>query len=179
MKAQLNKKKYQKFKLDRNKKTILLDNQKQLGYEKLIIATGSIVKKLKTNGNAKELHYLRTIKDSIKIREKLRKAKNITIIGAGYIGLEIASVAIKKNLQVRILEMENRVMSRVVSAEVSDFFQNKHQSEGVKFKLNTYITQIEDQGKQKNFLKDIMQVKLLILSDCLPTIRKKKYIILY
>ena len=134
--------------IDRNKKTILLDNQKQLGYGKLIIATGSIVKKLKTNGNAKELHYLRTIKDSIKIREKLRKAKNITIIGAGYIGLEIASVAIKKNLQVRILEMENRVMSRVVSAEVSDFFQNKHQSEGVKFKLNTYITQIEDQGKQ-------------------------------
>jgi len=138
--------------IDRNKKTILLDNQKQLGYEKLIIATGSIVKKLKTNGNAKELHYLRTIKDSIKIREKLRKAKNITIIGAGYIGLEIASVAIKKNLQVRILEMENRVMSRVVSAEVSDFFQNKHQSEGVKFKLNTYITQIEDQGKQKKII---------------------------
>ena len=57
--------------IDRNKKTILLDNQKQLGYEKLIIATGSIVKKLKTNGNAKELHYLRTIKDSIKIREIL------------------------------------------------------------------------------------------------------------
>ena len=138
--------------IDRNKRTILLENQKQLGYKKLIIATGSIVKKLKTNGNETDLYYLRTINDSLKIREKLRKDNNITIVGAGYIGLEIASVAIKKNLQVRILEMKNRVMSRVVSSEVSDFFQNKHQSEGVKFKFNTYITDIEDDGKQKKII---------------------------
>ena len=138
--------------IDRNKRTILLENQKQLGYEKLIIATGSIVKKLKTNGNETDLYYLRTINDSLKIREKLRKDNNITIVGAGYIGLEIASVAVKKNLQVRILEMENRVMSRVVSSEVSDFFQNKHQLEGVKFKFNTYITDIEDDGKQKKII---------------------------
>jgi len=138
--------------IDRNKRTILLENQKQLGYKKLIIATGSIVKKLKTNGNETDLYYLRTINDSLKIREKLRKDNNITIVGAGYIGLEIASVAIKKNLQVKILEMENRVMSRAVSSEVSDFFQKKHQSEGVKFKLNTFITDIEDDGKRKKII---------------------------
>jgi len=138
--------------IDRNKKTILLENKKKLGYEKLIIATGSIVKKLKANGNEKEFHYLRTINHSIKIREKLRKSKNITIVGAGYIGLEVASVAIKKNLEVRVLEMENRAMRRVVSAEVSDFFQNKHQLEGVKFMFNTYITHIEDHGKQKKII---------------------------
>ena len=138
--------------IDRNKRTILLENQKQLGYKKLIIATGSIVKKLKTNGNETDLYYLRTINDSLKIREKLSKDNNITIVGAGYIGLEIASVAIKKSLQVKILEMENRVMSRVVSSEVSDFFQNKHQSEGVKFKFNTFITDIEDDGKQKKII---------------------------
>ena len=57
--------------IDRNKRTILLENQKQLGYKKLIIATGSIVKKLKTNGNETDLYYLRTINDSLKIREKL------------------------------------------------------------------------------------------------------------
>jgi len=138
--------------IDRNNKTILLENQKQLGYEKLVIATGSIVNKLKTSSSETDLYYLRTIRDSLKIREKLRSKNKITVIGAGYIGLEIASIATKKNLEVSVLELENRVMGRVVSAEVSDFFQKKHQSEGVEFKFNTSITDIEDRGKQKRII---------------------------
>ena len=138
--------------IDRNNKTILLENQKQLGYEKLVIATGSIVNKLKTSSKETDLYYLRTIRDSLKIREKLRNKNKITVIGAGYIGLEIASIATKKNLEVSVLELENRVMGRVVSAEVSDFFQKKHQSEGVEFKFNTSITDIEDRGKQKRII---------------------------
>ena len=138
--------------IDRNNKTILLENQKQVGYEKLVIATGSIVNKLKTSSKETDLYYLRTIRDSLKIREKLRSKNKITVIGAGYIGLEIASIATKKNLEVSVLELENRVMGRVVSAEVSDFFQKKHQSEGVEFKFNTSITDIEDRGKQKRII---------------------------
>jgi 3-phenylpropionate/trans-cinnamate dioxygenase ferredoxin reductase subunit len=138
--------------IDRNNKTILLENQKQLGYEKLIIATGSIVNKLKTSSRETDLYYLRTIRDSLKIREELRSKNKITIIGAGYIGLEIASIATKKNLEVSVLELENRVLGRVVSSEVSDFFQKKHQSEGVEFKFNTSITDIEDRGKQKRII---------------------------
>ena len=138
--------------IDRNNKTVSLENQKQLSYEQLIIATGSIVNKLKTSSRVTDLYYLRTIGDSLKIREKLRNKNKITIIGAGYIGLEIASIAIKKNLEVNVVELENRVMGRVVSSEVSDFFQKKHQSEGVEFKFNTSITDIEDQGKQKKII---------------------------
>ena len=138
--------------IDRNQKNVLLENEKHLDYEKLIIATGSIVKKLKTNSSEVDLYYLRTIRDSLKIREQLKNKNKITIVGAGYIGLEIASIAIKKNLEVTVLELENRVMGRVVSAEVSDFFQRKHQSEGVEFKFNTSITDIEDQGKQKKII---------------------------
>ena len=138
--------------VDRNNKTVLLENQKQIGYKKLVIATGSVVNKLNTSSREAGLYYLRTIRDSLKIREGLRNKNKIAIIGAGYIGLEIASIAIKKNLEVTVLELENKVMSRVVSPEVSDFFQNKHQSEGVEFKFNTSITDIEDQGKQKRVI---------------------------
>jgi len=138
--------------IDRNNKTVSLENQKQLGYEQLIIATGSIVNKLKTSSRVTDLYYLRTIGDSLKIREKLRNKNKITIIGAGYIGLEIASIAIKKNLEVNMVELENRVMGRVVSSEVSNFFQNKHQSEGVEFKFNASVIDIEDQGKQKRII---------------------------
>ena len=50
------------------------------------------------------------------------------------------------------MELENRVMGRVVSSEVSDFFQKKHQAEGVEFKFNTSVTGIEDQGKHKTII---------------------------
>jgi len=138
--------------IDRSNKTVLLEDQKQIGYEKLVIATGSIVNKLKTSSRQTDLYYLRTIGDSLKIRERLGNKNKIAIIGAGYIGLEIASIAIKKNLDVCVLELENRVMNRVVSPEVSHFFHKKHQSESVKFKFNTSITDIEDLGKQKRII---------------------------
>ena len=138
--------------IDKNNKTLLLEDRKQLAYEKLIIATGSIVNKLKTTSDETDLHYLRTIRDSLKIRDKLKNKNKIIIIGAGYIGLEIASIAIKKNLEVLILELENRVMARVVSSEVSDFFQHKHQSNGVEFIFNKSVTDIIDKGKQKRII---------------------------
>ena len=137
--------------IDRSQKTLLLENQKQLGYKQLIIATGSVVNKLRITSQ-EDVYYLRTIGDSLKIRRKLKNHKKITIIGAGYIGLEIASIAIKRNLEVKIVELENRVMGRVVSSEVSDFFQKKHQAEGVEFKFNSSITSIESQGQQKRIL---------------------------
>jgi 3-phenylpropionate/trans-cinnamate dioxygenase ferredoxin reductase subunit len=138
--------------IDRNKKTVLLENLKELSFEKLIIATGSTVNKLKTSNKEIHIYYLRTIKDSLKIREKLSNKSKITIIGAGYIGLEIASIAIKRNLEVNVVELESRVMERAVSSEVSDYFQKKHELEGVEFKFNASVTDIDDQGKQKKVI---------------------------
>jgi len=138
--------------IDRNNKTVILEDRKKIEYEKLVIATGSVVNKLNTSSRETGFYYLRTIGDSLKIRERLRNKNKMAIIGAGYIGLEIASIAIKKDLEVIVLELENEVMSRVVSSEVSNFLQNKHQSEGVEFKLNTSVTDIEDQGKQKRIV---------------------------
>ncbi len=138
--------------IDRNNKTVILEDRKKIEYEKLVIATGSVVNKLNTSSRETGLYYLRTIGDSLKIRERLRNKNKMAIIGAGYIGLEIASIAIKKNLEVTIMELENEVMSRVVSSEVSNFFQSKHQSEGIEFKFNTSVTDIEDQGKQKGIV---------------------------
>ena len=138
--------------IDKDNKAVLLEDGEKIEYGKLVIATGSIVRQLKTNGTETGLYYLRTIEDSIKIKETLKDKNKIAIIGAGYIGLEIASIAIKKNLEVNILELENRVMSRVVSSEISHFFQNKHESEGVEFKFNTSVIDVEDQGKQKRII---------------------------
>ena len=135
--------------IDRDNKNILLDDRKQIEYGKLVVATGSILNQIKTSCRATNLYYLRTITDALKIQQALKDKNKITIIGAGYIGLEIASIAVKKNIDITIIEMEDRVMSRVLCPVVSDFFQKKHEAEGVKFKFNVSVVDIEDSHNQK------------------------------
>ena len=70
----------------------------------------------------------------------------IAIIGAGYIGLEVAAVLRQLGLEVTVVEMTERVMSRVVSPEISDYYQIEHASHGVKLRLLTGVTGF--QGKK-------------------------------
>ena len=135
--------------IDRDNKNIFLNDRKQIEYGKLVIATGSVPNKINTSCRETNLYYLRTITDALKIQRALKDKNKITIIGAGYIGLEIASIAVRKNINITIIEMEDRVMSRVLCPVVSDFFQKKHEAEGVKFKFNVSVIDIEDSHNQK------------------------------
>ncbi len=138
--------------ISRNKKTIILDDQKEYPYQKLVIATGSVLNQLDLSCNEVNLHYLRTIEDSLQIKSMLNQKQTIAIIGAGYIGLEIAAAATKKNLKTTVIEMENRVMSRSVCSETSDFFQKKHEQEGVMFKCNVSVVDVQDYNDQKQIV---------------------------
>jgi len=135
--------------IDRDNKNVFLNNRKQIEYGKLVLATGSVPNKINTSCRETNLYYLRTITDALKIQRALKDKNKITIIGAGYIGLEIASIAVRKNINITIIEMEDRVMSRVLCPVVSDFFQKKHEAEGVKFKFNVSVIDIEDSHNQK------------------------------
>lgn len=115
------------------------DAQKNVyAYDDLIIATGARVRKLDLPGsNLPKVHYLRNIQDVTAMHQGMHEGARLVIIGAGYIGLEVAAVAVSKGLQVTVIEMESRVMSRVVSAEVSDFYQAEHIKHGVNLMLST------------------------------------------
>ena len=71
----------------------------------------------------------------------------MVIIGAGYIGLEVAAVASQLNADVTVIEMENRVMSRVVSPQISTFYQKEHATHGVKLMLSTGISGFSGNGQ--------------------------------
>ena len=83
------------------------------------------------------------------IEPKMPLRKKVVIIGAGYIGLEIAAAASKKNHQVIVLEADNRVMSRSVCTETSHFFESIHEKEGVNFFFNALIKDIHQHDNQK------------------------------
>ncbi len=135
--------------IDRNKKNIILENGGKYSYQKLVLATGSELNILDITCDKKNIYYLRTIDDSIKIRSLFEQQQKIVIVGAGYIGLEIAAAAIQKNQQVIVLEADNRVMSRSVCPETSNFFEAIHKKEGVNFFFNTLIEGIHQHNSQK------------------------------
>jgi len=135
--------------INRTNKSIILKNGSKLYYKKLVIATGSELNILDLHCDKEDVYYLKTINDSMNIRLLLDQQKKIVIIGAGYIGLEIAASASKKNLQVTVLEADKRVMKRSVSPDTSHFFETMHEKEGVKFFFNALIKDIHQHGNQK------------------------------
>jgi 3-phenylpropionate/trans-cinnamate dioxygenase ferredoxin reductase component len=135
--------------INRANKNIELKDGSKFYYKKLVIAVGSKLNILDIHCDKKDIYYLKTINDAIKIRSLLDQKKKIIIIGAGYIGLEIAAAACKKYHQVTILEADKRVMSRSVCIETSDFFEAIHKKEGVNFLFNTLIKNIHQHDNQK------------------------------
>ena len=136
------------LKIDKENKCVLSDSNKKIPYDKLIIATGSSINFF--NSEKQNILYLKTIEDSKIIKNQLVVGKTLAIVGGGYIGLELASIAIKKKLKIMILESEKRLMSRVVSERISDFFENKHRSMGANIRFNSYVKDIVTNGTQKN-----------------------------
>ena len=134
----------------KDQKKIILDDGKVINFDNLVLCTGSIVKKIDYPELESNILYLRDIKDSLKIRDIIKNNKKIAIIGAGYIGLEIASIIRKNKINTTIIELENRLMKRVASKELASYFEARHRDEGVQFKLQTSIGSMYKKGQKIN-----------------------------
>ena len=131
--------------IDRAGKTVTTADGETIGYDKLLLTTGSRVRRLDMlpGADLEGVFYLRNIADVEGIQGYFKPGKKAVIIGAGYIGLEVAAVSIKRDVSVDVLEMEDRVMARVTTPEVSAFFHKVHSDEGVKLHYNTKVTGFE------------------------------------
>lgn len=126
--------------IDREDRAVELADGRRLPYDRLLLATGARVRKLNVPGaELAGVHYLRTLADVDGIRAELRPGARLAIVGGGYIGLEVAAVAVKLGLQVTVIEAADRVMSRVVSAQTSRFYERVHAEEGVKILTSTSV----------------------------------------
>ena len=134
--------------VDRGGKTLQTADGETLEYDKLVFATGARPRLLDLPGaDLDGIHYLRTIADVTGIRSQLTERARLVIIGAGYIGLEVAAVASQLGADVTVIEMEDRVMSRVVSPQISEFYQKEHSAHGVKLMLSTGISGFSGNGQ--------------------------------
>ncbi len=130
--------------IDRGAKRLTLANGDTLPYGKLVLATGTNARLLTLEGaDKKGVVTLRSIADVDVIRDILQKSSSVAIIGAGYIGLEVAAVAKSLGKSVTVIEAQDRPMKRVVSQAVSDYFSGLHKARGIELRLNTGIEAIE------------------------------------
>lgn len=134
--------------VDKEAGCVRTDKGEQLGFDTLVMATGSRARRLPVPGSDLDgIHYLRNIADVDGIHADTRTAKRIVIVGAGYIGLEVAAVARQLGLEVTVIEMAERVLSRVVSEQVSTFYQDEHRSRGVELLLSTGLRAFRGDGR--------------------------------
>lgn len=126
--------------IDRSATSVRTADGNTFSYDYLVIASGARPRKLSLPGvRLGGIHYLRGIDDVTDIRAAMDCHRRIVIIGAGYIGLEVAAVAAGLGLDVTVVEKADRVMSRVVSPELSQFYQDIHTENGVQLRLSTEI----------------------------------------
>ena len=131
-------------KLDPVGKTVTLASDDEIGYGKLIWATGGSPRMLDCPGcQARNIHAVRSRADVDKIMAALPTVKKVVVIGGGYIGLEAAAVLTKLGKQITIVESLDRVLSRVAGETLSRFFEAEHRSHGVTIELEATVAGFE------------------------------------
>jgi 3-phenylpropionate/trans-cinnamate dioxygenase ferredoxin reductase subunit len=133
--------------IDREQHVITLADGSQVGYAKLLLTTGSSPRRLQVPGaGLQEVHYLRTVGDSDRIKQAFHDASRVVVIGAGWIGLEAAAAARTAGAQVTIVEMTDLPLLRVLGGEVAQVFADLHRDNGVELRMGIQVDDITGTG---------------------------------
>ena len=133
--------------IDRDAKRITLHYGRSLPYERLLIATGAVPRALPLAAGSNHCVTLRSYDDALRIRARFRPGARIAIVGGGFIGLELAASARKRDAHVTVIEAQPRIMMRGVPEEIAEVIAARHRQEGVTLRCGTGIAIIEDRAE--------------------------------
>jgi 3-phenylpropionate/trans-cinnamate dioxygenase ferredoxin reductase component len=123
---------------------LLLEGDRRLGYDRLLIATGALPRRLDVPGTELDgIHYLRTLTDSRRIGERIESGQRLVVIGSGWIGAEVAASARQKGCEVTMLEMNSLPLERVLGSELGHIYLDLHRGHGVEFLPETTVARFE------------------------------------
>ncbi len=130
--------------IDRGRGLVRLANGRELPFDALVLATGSRPRPLPVKGAALEgVFELRSIADARAIGAAMTPDARVLIVGAGYVGLEVAAVARSRGHEVTVLEAMDRVLARVAGPVVSSFFEDQHRGHGVDLRCGARLAAFE------------------------------------
>ena len=125
---------FQVGKVDFRGRRLQSNSGKVIGFEQLLIATGSTVRRLKVPGASRsEVFYLRQMKDSQAIRQQIKRGRRAVVIGAGFIGMEVASVLASHGVRTAMVFPDDRVWKRLFTPPISTFFERQFAGRGIIF----------------------------------------------
>ena len=128
---------------DLEAQTITLADGQELEYNSLIIATGLRPRRLELPGQpAKGAHAIRTLDDAMALRPELKPGAKVVVYGAGFIGCEAAATATKLGATVTVVGKGPVPMLRPLGQQLAEDIQRRHEAHGVRFVMNTYLTEI-------------------------------------
>ncbi|MCS7275580.1 MAG: FAD-dependent oxidoreductase [Dehalococcoidia bacterium] len=134
--------------LDLAHKRVELSSGERLSFDKLLLATGGRVRRLEVPGADLEgIHYLRTVDDSEALARELRPGRRLAIVGAGFIGSEVAASAREKGLEVTMIEVLPLPLQKALGPEVGRIYADIHRQHGVELVLGEGVERFEGDSR--------------------------------
>jgi 3-phenylpropionate/trans-cinnamate dioxygenase ferredoxin reductase subunit len=133
--------------VDRAAKEVVLAGGERLRYDRLLLTTGSVVRRLDVpGGDLIGIEYLRRLADSDRISAALAEGRRIVVVGAGWIGLEVAAAAVQRGATVTVVEVLDLPLQRVLGDELGRVFADLHREHGVDLRLGTGVREFRGDG---------------------------------
>ncbi|MEM3950068.1 FAD/NAD(P)-binding oxidoreductase, partial [Saccharolobus sp.] len=159
--------------IDISSKEAILSDGNTISFNKALITTGGRPRKLNIPGSENAL-YLRTLDDSDKIREAASKSKNALIIGAGFIGVEVASSLTTLGVKTTVVEVMPYIWNTFVDEKVSRVIQQYLEGKGISFILNDSVKEIRDRVAVTSSGRRLETDMLLIAVGITPNVELAK-----
>ncbi len=135
--------------IDREGKRVVAEDGRSFHYDKLLITTGARARRLALPGSAdSDIIYLRGIDDTFSLRDRLKPGRKIAIIGAGFIGLEIAATAVTLGCDVEVFEVASGPLGRVMPDAIGNIVLRKHADRGVRFRFRAAVVAVDREGRK-------------------------------
>jgi NADPH-dependent 2,4-dienoyl-CoA reductase/sulfur reductase-like enzyme len=138
--------------LDPGARTVALDSGAELRYEKLLIATGSAARRLPFLEGYENVHALRTLADARRLRQELVPGARLAIVGAGFIGQEVAATARRLGVEVTMIEALETPLASILGEEVGAWFADLHLSEGVRVMTGAMLEDARGNGRVEELI---------------------------
>jgi 3-phenylpropionate/trans-cinnamate dioxygenase ferredoxin reductase subunit len=133
--------------VDRERRAVTLRSGEVMAYDQLVLATGARPRPLRLPGAGLDgVLALRTLADALAIRDRLTAGTRVVVVGAGFIGLEVAAGARRRGAEVTVLELAPRVMGRALSAPSAAQLTGRHEQAGVSIRTGVAVERVADDG---------------------------------
>lgn len=133
--------------IDAARRRVVLESGEQLAYDQLVLATGATARRLAIPGGELEgVDPVRTAEDAARLERRLAATARLVVVGGGFVGLEVAASARAQGIDVRVLEAQDRLLARALSAPMSAHLLRVHEDAGVVVTHGAVVEQIIDDG---------------------------------